>query len=98
MLNIKIEKTTAPKEKPKKGEALKFGHIFTDHMFVMNYTEGKGWHDACVVPALSLGVVHDEHVVGEDLAEAQLLARCGLGLGIGGFGNFDIKHDSCSLR
>ena len=50
MLNIKIEKTTAPKEKPKKGEALKFGHIFTDHMFVMNYTEGKGWHDARIVP------------------------------------------------
>lgn len=50
MLNIRIEKTTAPKAKPKKGEALKFGHIFTDHMFVMNYTEGQGWHDARIVP------------------------------------------------
>ncbi len=50
MLNIKIEKTTAPKVKPQKGEKLGFGHIFTDHMFVMNYTEGKGWHDARIVP------------------------------------------------
>ncbi len=50
MLNIRIEKTTAPKEKPKKGDKLGFGHIFTDHMFVMNYTEGKGWHDPRIVP------------------------------------------------
>ena len=50
MLNIRIEKTTAPKAKPAPGEKLSFGHIFTDHMFVMNYTEGKGWHDARIVP------------------------------------------------
>ena len=24
--------------------------IFTDHMFVMNYDEGQGWHDARIVP------------------------------------------------
>ncbi|MGN0660532.1 MAG: branched-chain amino acid aminotransferase [Oscillospiraceae bacterium] len=50
MLDIKITKTSNPKEKPKKGEKLSFGHIFTDHMFVMNYTEGKGWYDARIVP------------------------------------------------
>ncbi|MBQ9545137.1 MAG: branched-chain amino acid aminotransferase [Clostridia bacterium] len=50
MLNIRIERTASPKEKPKKGEKLSFGHIFTDHMFVMNYTEGKGWHDPRIVP------------------------------------------------
>ena len=50
MLNIRIEKTACPKQKPQKGDKLGFGHIFTDHMFVMNYTEGKGWHDARVVP------------------------------------------------
>ncbi len=48
MLNVKVTKTTAPKEKPT--GALGFGKIFTDHMFVMNYTEGMGWHDARVVP------------------------------------------------
>lgn len=50
MLDIKITKTQTPKEKPKKDEALGFGKIFTDHMFVMNYTEGKGWYDPRVIP------------------------------------------------
>lgn len=48
MLDIKIEKTTSPKAKPE--GPLGFGKIFTDHMFIMNYTEGKGWHDARIVP------------------------------------------------
>ena len=51
MLDIRIEKTTAPKAKPVPGQKLGFGKIFTDHMFVMNYTEGKGWHDARIVPS-----------------------------------------------
>ena len=50
MLDIKIQKTSEPKPIPKKGEPLGFGHIFTDHMFIMNYTEGKGWHDPRIVP------------------------------------------------
>ena len=49
-MDIKITKTTNPKKKPEKGQPLGFGHIFTDHMFVMNYTEGKGWHDPRIVP------------------------------------------------
>ena len=50
MLDIKITRTETPKAKPAKGQKLGFGKIFTDHMFVMNYTEGQGWHDARVVP------------------------------------------------
>ena len=50
MLDIKITKTTEPKKKPAPGEKLGFGKIFTDHMFVMNYTEGKGWHDPRIEP------------------------------------------------
>ena len=50
MLDIKITRTETPKEKPAKGQKLGFGKIFTDHMFVMNYTEGQGWHDARIVP------------------------------------------------
>ena len=50
MLDIKINLTTEPKEKPAKGAKLGFGKIFTDHMFVMNYTEGKGWHDPRIEP------------------------------------------------
>ncbi len=56
MLNIKIEKTTSPKRIPQKGEPLGFGHIFTDHMFIMNYDEGQGWHDARVVPYQNLSL------------------------------------------
>ncbi|MBR2048605.1 MAG: branched-chain amino acid aminotransferase [Oscillospiraceae bacterium] len=50
MLDIKITRTTEPKAKPAAGQKLGFGKIFTDHMFVMNYTEGKGWHDARIEP------------------------------------------------
>ena len=50
MLDIKINLTTEPKAKPAKGQKLGFGKIFTDHMFVMNYTEGKGWHDPRIEP------------------------------------------------
>ena len=50
MLDIQIERTQTPKEKPVAGQKLGFGKIFTDHMFVMNYTEGQGWHDARIVP------------------------------------------------
>jgi len=50
LLNIRIEKTTTPKELPNKDNPLKFGTIFTNHMFVMNYDEGEGWHDPRIVP------------------------------------------------
>ncbi|WP_127836781.1 branched-chain amino acid aminotransferase [Clostridium prolinivorans] len=50
MLDIKVIRTTTPKTKPREDEPLGFGRIFTDHMFIMNYTEGKGWHDARIVP------------------------------------------------
>ena len=50
MLNIRFEKTTTPKAKPADANNLGFGKIFTDHMFVMNYEEGKGWFDPRIVP------------------------------------------------
>lgn len=46
---IRIEKARKLKEKPDQNN-LGFGQYFTDHMFVMNYTEGKGWHDPRIVP------------------------------------------------
>lgn len=51
MKDFKIEmnlKTTL-KEKPS-FDQLEFGRNFTDHMFVMDYTDGIGWHDARIVP------------------------------------------------
>ncbi|RDU23920.1 branched-chain amino acid aminotransferase [Anaerosacchariphilus polymeriproducens] len=50
MLNIRIEKTKNPKPLPAADDPLKFGTIFTDHMFIMNYETGKGWFDPRVVP------------------------------------------------
>ena len=49
-MNISITRTTTPKQKPSPDTPLGFGKIPTDHMFIMNYTEGKGWHDARIVP------------------------------------------------
>lgn len=46
---ILIEKNKNPKPKPDQ-DSLGFGHYFTDHMFIMDYTEGKGWHDPRIVP------------------------------------------------
>ncbi|NLJ97479.1 MAG: branched-chain amino acid aminotransferase [Clostridiales bacterium] len=50
MLDIKIEKTSKPKELPDKDNPLVFGKIFTDHMFVMDYEMGKGWYDPRIIP------------------------------------------------
>ena len=50
MSEIKIVKTTAPKQKPQDETKLGFGAVTTDHMFLMDYTEGKGWHDPRIVP------------------------------------------------
>ena len=47
---ISITKTTAPMAKPADESKLGFGKVFTDHMFIMEYNEGKGWHDGRIVP------------------------------------------------
>ena len=48
-MDIKITKTASPAEKPD-SSTLGFGKIFTDHMFIMDYSADKGWHDARIVP------------------------------------------------
>ena len=55
MLDIKITRTQTPKEKPDQSK-LGFGKIFTDHMFIMDYTEGKGWHDPRIEPYHNLSL------------------------------------------
>jgi branched-chain amino acid aminotransferase len=51
---IKIALTKAsPAElrtKPAPGAPLGFGKIFSDHMFLMDYEEGKGWHHPRIEP------------------------------------------------
>src|SRR5262245_59241036 len=46
---ITITRTDAPKPKPQDSD-LGFGTDFTDHMFVMNYQEDKGWYHPRVEP------------------------------------------------
>ncbi|MCR5264751.1 MAG: branched-chain amino acid aminotransferase [Clostridiales bacterium] len=48
MLDIKITLTQNKKEKPDQNK-LGFGRYFTDHMFVMDYSDGA-WHDARIEP------------------------------------------------
>ena len=48
-MNISITKTTNPQAKPD-SSTLGFGKVFTDHMFIMDYSADKGWHDARIVP------------------------------------------------
>jgi len=54
-MNISITRTTAPKQKPDP-TTLGFGKYFSDHMFIMEYTEGIGWHDARIVPYAPLSM------------------------------------------
>lgn len=49
-MEIRIERTKNPKTRPTDESKLGFGNYYTDHMFIMNYDEGQGWHDARIVP------------------------------------------------
>lgn len=50
MQEIKVELTKNPKSKPTDQNKLGFGNYYTDHMFIMNYDEGEGWHNPRIVP------------------------------------------------
>lgn len=49
-MNISVTRTTQPKKHPADESKLGFGKIFTDHMFLMNYSVEEGWHNARIVP------------------------------------------------
>jgi branched-chain amino acid aminotransferase len=48
-MEIKITKAAVLKEKPD-SSTLGFGKIFTDHMFMMDWNDQKGWYNARIVP------------------------------------------------
>ncbi len=54
-MNISFTKTTCPKEKPE-ASTLGFGKFFSDHMFIMDYSNDKGWYDARIVPFANLSL------------------------------------------
>jgi branched-chain amino acid aminotransferase len=48
-MDITVTRTTSPRARPAEAE-LGFGKHFSDHMFLMDYRAGKGWHAPRIVP------------------------------------------------
>jgi branched-chain amino acid aminotransferase len=48
-MTIAVTRTTTPKPHTS-DEALGFGTVFTDHMYLLDYREGAGWHNPRIVP------------------------------------------------
>ncbi len=46
---IPVTRTTTPRPRPAE-DALGFGKYFADHMLLVDYTDGTGWHSARIVP------------------------------------------------
>jgi len=46
---IPVTRTARPRPRPA-DDTLQFGTVFTDHMFQLDHTEGRGWHDPRIVP------------------------------------------------
>ena len=50
MEEIKVIRAKTLKPKPEDESKLVFGRTFTDHMFTMEYSSAKGWHNPTVKP------------------------------------------------
>jgi branched-chain amino acid aminotransferase len=50
MIKVTLASPGQMREKPRDESSLGFGKIFSDHMFVMRYREGTGWHKSQIVP------------------------------------------------
>ncbi|MBQ8800852.1 MAG: branched-chain amino acid aminotransferase [Clostridium sp.] len=48
-MEIKVTRAAQLKEKPDSSK-LVFGKCMTDHMLIIDYDEGQGWHDARIIP------------------------------------------------
>lgn len=48
-MEIKFTRAATLKEKPDSSK-LVFGRAMTDHMLIIDYDEGQGWHDARIIP------------------------------------------------
>lgn len=55
-MEIKITRNQNPAAKPADESKLGFGKVFTDHMFVMEWNKGVGWHDAEIIPFGNLSI------------------------------------------
>ncbi len=66
------------REKPADESKLMFGKIFSDHMFQLDYTEGRGWYDARIVPYQDLSMDPAAMVLhyGQGIFEGLKAYRC----------------------
>lgn len=85
-MEIRVIKSTTVGQKPRpKDKELGFGKYTTDHMFLMDYKQGKGWHNARIEPYGDLRldpaamVLHYNQEVFEGL-KAYYLQDGGIGL------------------
>lgn len=54
-MDIKFVKADSLKEKPD-SSTLGFGKIFTDYMFMMDYSRKSGWHNARIIPFANISL------------------------------------------
>ena len=75
-MEIKITRVETLKEKPESSK-LVFGKSMTDHMFIVDYDEGQGWHDPRVVPYGPLQIDPAAKVLhyGEEIGRASCRER-----------------------
>src|SRR5919202_4975775 len=52
-ISVPIRRTQTPRTKPE-DSALEFGTVFTDHLYLQDYSEDKGWHSPRIEPYQSL--------------------------------------------
>lgn len=54
-MDIKVNRVETNRTRPKDSD-LGFGQVFTDHMFVMEYSKDKGWHDPRIEPYANFSI------------------------------------------
>ena len=54
-MEIKVIRAESDRTRPADAD-LGFGQVFTDHMFVMEYAEEKGWHNARIEPFANFSI------------------------------------------
>ncbi len=76
-MDIKFVKADVLKEKPD-SSTLGFGKIFTDYMFMMDYSREEGWHDARIVPFANISLHPASTVLhyGSEIFEGLKAYRC----------------------
>lgn len=81
MEKISVTKNTSAKSKPQDESKLGFGQYYTDHMFLMDYTEGKGWHSPRIVPYGNIPLDPAAMCLhyGQEVFEGMKAYRCGDG-------------------